>query len=114
MRDTMSTPQSLGNPILWQPTEERALHNGINSFMQQGCMDNCDALYAWSVAKPAAFWPAEAACRHVRFRKQYPGVLEQRGDTLSAHWLSGGELHYAGHSSPPAPDHFGNLPELAR
>ncbi|WP_439524513.1 hypothetical protein [Marivita sp.] len=45
--------------FLWTPSDARISTSLLNSFMQEhGPFDGYDALWEWSVAKPADFWSA--------------------------------------------------------
>ena len=48
------------NPILWQPDDERIRASATHRFMTAQGYADYDALYAWSIDRPAAFWEAIA------------------------------------------------------
>ncbi|NNL55788.1 MAG: acetoacetate--CoA ligase [Woeseia sp.] len=93
----MSPSQPHNNPILWQPTESRVSGSAMYAFMREAGFDDYDALHAWSVNEPAAFWVALAAYCNVQFRTPATEVLTQPGDMMSARWFAGGKLNYAEH-----------------
>ncbi|MGB5579828.1 MAG: acetoacetate--CoA ligase [Woeseia sp.] len=97
MRSTMNPAQTSSNPILWQPSAERAAHSAMHTFMQKAHVADYDALHAWSIAEPELFWPAVADHCDVRFSEPYKSVLQQPGDMLTARWFSGATLNYAEH-----------------
>ncbi len=85
------------NPILWQPPVERARASAMQAFIDaQGAADY-DALYAWSVDDPAAFWQAFAEFADVRFHTPPRTVLDHGDSIESARWFDGATLNYAEH-----------------
>jgi acetoacetyl-CoA synthetase len=44
---------------LWTPSKERVARSALARFMASVSVDGgYDAIYAWSIAEPAAFWDA--------------------------------------------------------
>jgi acetoacetyl-CoA synthetase len=85
------------NPILWQPSKERAEATAMYRFMRlQGHADYRD-LHEWSVRERADFWMNLARFVELRFATEPEAVLTQTGDMTSADWFSGATLNFAEH-----------------
>ncbi|MCH9696050.1 MAG: acetoacetate--CoA ligase [Gammaproteobacteria bacterium] len=85
------------NPIIWQPSQERAESSAMFRFMRQQGHESYRALHQWSIKKPAEFW---LACRdfcEIRFDKEAPEVLLRPDNIMDAGWFEGAELNFAAH-----------------
>ncbi|ANO51859.1 acetoacetate--CoA ligase [Woeseia oceani] len=80
--------------VLWEPRDSAS---AMRQFMQQHACSDYQALHAWSVRDPAAFWESLASYSNVIFHDVADQTLEQNGDMLSARWFPGATLNYAEH-----------------
>jgi acetoacetyl-CoA synthetase len=95
------------NNLLWQPSETAKQDTQMYAFMQglsaRLGLDFSDypALYAWSIAEPAAFWEAVADFVGIDWRvrpaKSVSGLLRPFGPRNDGRWFEGGRLNYAAH-----------------
>jgi acetoacetyl-CoA synthetase len=88
--------------VLWTPPAGRVRESHWSRFRayasrRAGWPLDDDALYAWSVAEPAAFWAAVADFGVVRFTRLPRTVLEHGDRFPGARWFPGGELNFAWH-----------------
>jgi len=104
----MSPESSADNPIIWQPTAERAAGTAMHGFMTAAGARDYTELHAWSLSEPARFWGMLAEYSGVRFHTRSDDVLVQPGDMLSARFFPGGTLNYAEHLL----GHRGDTPAL--
>ncbi len=65
--------------------------------MQAEGFADYDALHAWSVSDPAAFWSRFADYAGVRFESEPKTVLGDPDSIMRAHWFDGATLNYAEH-----------------
>ncbi len=66
-------------------------------FMRAHGYDEYDALYAWSIDEPAAFWPALCEFCDVVFDSPPDRVLSRPDNIMAAGWFAGSRLNFAGH-----------------
>ena len=85
------------NPIIWQPSTERAGASAMLRFMQAAGYDSYDELYAWSIADSPAFWESLCAFCDVEFDAQPATILARPGNIMDAGWFEGSRLNYAQH-----------------
>lgn len=88
--------------MLWRPPDGRIRDSHWSRFQayasrRTGHSLDDDALYAWSVAEPAAFWAAVAGFGAVRFTRSPRAVLENGDHFPGARWFPGAELSFAWH-----------------
>jgi acetoacetyl-CoA synthetase len=88
--------------VLWTPPADRVRDSHWSRFRayasrRAGHPLDDDALYAWSVAEPAAFWAAVARFGAVRFTRSPRAVLEHGDHFPGARWFPGAELNFAWH-----------------
>jgi acetoacetyl-CoA synthetase len=85
------------NPIIWQPAGERIEATAMWRFMRSRGFADYDALYAWSIRDPAAFWDALCAFCDVRFQTPPHTLLARPDNIMDAGWFAGSRLNYAAH-----------------
>ncbi len=85
------------NPIIWQPTRERAEASAMYRFMREQGYDNYRELHTWSITDRAEFWEALVGFCDVRFDNAPHAVLTEPGDMTTARWFPGAELNFAAH-----------------
>ena len=85
------------NPILWQPSAERADQSNMLAFQQKTGHEDYASLYEWSVADSAAFWTAFADYADVRFTNPPEAIIERPASIMHAGWFAGATLNYAEH-----------------
>jgi acetoacetyl-CoA synthetase len=88
--------------VLWTPPADRVRDSHWFRFRayasrRVGHALDDDALYAWSLAEPAAFWAAVARFGAVRFTRSPRTVLEHGDRFPGARWFPGAELNFAWH-----------------
>jgi len=85
----------VSNPVIWEPSQERAESSAMYRFMgQQGFADYA-GLHEWSIRERDRFWPAIADFCGVTFNRRAESVLAQPGDMTTARWFEGAELNFA-------------------
>jgi acetoacetyl-CoA synthetase len=85
------------NPIIWQPSPERAARSAMHRFMKTTGHESYASLYQWSIDESPSFWEALCAFCNVEFDTPPAEVLSRPGDIMKAGWFSGSRLSYAGH-----------------
>ena len=85
------------NPIIWQPAREQIEATAMWRFMRSTGHQDYDALYAWSIREPAAFWDALCAFCEVQFDTPPHTLLTRKDDIMDAGWFAGSRLNYAAH-----------------
>jgi acetoacetyl-CoA synthetase len=85
---------------LWIPSASRVARAQITRFRELAAeragraLPDYDALWAWSVDAPAAFWDLWATASHLRFHRRLDAVLTH--PTMpGARWFEGSELNFA-------------------
>jgi acetoacetyl-CoA synthetase len=93
----MDTCAMHSNPIIWQPTPERARLSAMQRFMENTGHADYESLYRWSVDESPAFWEALCTFCDVEFATPCKTTLARPGDIMNAGWFDGAELNYAAH-----------------
>ena len=86
---------------LWTPAPERVRGAQMYDFMRRvaqrhGIKPEWEALYEWSVARPAVFWPDLLEYADIRPATPADTVMSGR-NMLDARWFHGMKLNYARH-----------------
>ena len=86
---------------LWTPAPERVRGAQMYDFMKRVAQRHrikpeWEALYEWSVARPAVFWPDLLEYADIRPTSPADTVMSSR-NMLDARWFHGMKLNYAGH-----------------
>jgi acetoacetyl-CoA synthetase len=93
---------------IWQPSPERAAASALNRFIAAQrprlAGDDYEALYAWSIQRPAEFWPAVADFCEVEFATPCNAVLSNGTHMPGARWFEGATLNFAAHLLRPTRD----------
>jgi acetoacetyl-CoA synthetase len=85
------------NPILWQPSEERAQASSMYRFMREQGHQKYADLYRWSIEESPAFWEALCSFCDVQFDTPADETLARPDNIMNAGWFSGSKLNFAGH-----------------
>ena len=85
------------NPIIWQPSSERAGASAMRRFMQAAGYETYDRLYAWSIEDSSAFLESLCAFCGVEFDELPTTVLARPDNIMDAGWFEGSRLNYAQH-----------------
>ncbi len=85
------------NPIIWQPSPERARSSAMQRFMDTTGHGDYAALYRWSVDDAPAFWQTLCTFCGVEFATPCTSTLARPDDMMNAGWFAGAELNYASH-----------------
>ena len=86
------------NPILWQPSPERAAGTQIMALARKQGFDGPDAirrLWQWSVDEPAAFWQEVWDLGGVKASRAADAVLVDGDRMPGARWFEGARLNFA-------------------
>jgi acetoacetyl-CoA synthetase len=102
-----AAPSPDGAPeLLWTPDPAAVERSRMAAFRktlrdERGLdLAEYDALWAWSVAEPEAFWDAVARFFEVRFHDSPERILDERV-MPGARWFPGATLNYAEHALRP-------------
>ena len=85
------------NPIIWQPSPERASSSAMHRFMMTTGHEHYDSLYQWSIDQSPAFWEALCAFCGVEFETPPAEILARPDDIMDAGWFGGSRVSYAAH-----------------
>ncbi|MGH8583651.1 MAG: acetoacetate--CoA ligase [Gammaproteobacteria bacterium] len=86
---------------IWRPTPERVQAANLTRFIADvrdryaPSVHDYPSLYAWSIARPAEFWPAVWAYCGVRASRPWDTVLEHPGQLPGARWFTGARLNFS-------------------
>ena len=78
---------------LWTPREDQRRQANLTAFMEPLGFEDYDALYAWSVAEPAAFW--EAVWRFAGVEGSAWDAVMVPGGMPGTRWFTGSTLNFA-------------------
>jgi acetoacetyl-CoA synthetase len=79
---------------LWTPSPERAAQTNVARFMKLAGEDSFDALHAWSVSEPEAFWNLLWEFCEVRGMRKGPTLVEG-AKMPGARWFPQAKLNFA-------------------
>jgi acetoacetyl-CoA synthetase len=85
------------NPIIWQPSPERASSSAMHRFMMTTGHEHYPSLYQWSIDQSPAFWEALCAFCDVEFETPPAEILARPNDIMDAGWFGGSRVSYAAH-----------------
>lgn len=95
---------SSSEKLLWTPGSELIQHSNMRRYMEWLSahdvvhVEDYDALYAWSVSSPEAFWSSIVDFFHVRFQHKYKSILRLPvTGMIGTKWFEGATLSYAEH-----------------
>jgi len=98
----LSAPTVAEGTLLWSPTIQRASDSGLAHYLEwlsgqdAGLrFDDYNALWRWSVSRPAEFWGSLWKYFDVQSSAKYVSVLS--GGMMDAKWFEGCRLNYAEH-----------------
>lgn len=80
---------------LWIPNPN-TLHNAhMQQFMHAMGKENYDALYAWSLSEPSAFWKAVTDFTQIQFTQTASSIIKPAAEMQHTKWFIDAELNFA-------------------
>ncbi len=92
---TLQKPEPNERTPLWTPDAETIARSNIQAACDRLSFDSYDALYRWSITRPAEFWGYVVERLGVRFETPYNEVLNLENGPADARWFSGATMNIA-------------------